>query len=99
MIRHKRRTLSDACVSFAGFSFMLVFGTTASAQYLPATVAPVQLGQVHLYVSDIDAQKQFWTTLGTEAGQVLTANIGVIKFPNVVFFVNERATPAEKNQT
>jgi len=79
---------------------MLVLVTrVSSAQYLPAEEAPIQFGQVHLYVPDIDAQQRFWSALGTERYQVLTTGIGVVKFPNTVFFINKRDTPRAITRT
>jgi catechol 2,3-dioxygenase-like lactoylglutathione lyase family enzyme len=79
--------------------FVLVAAQRASAQYLPPKDAPIQFGQVHLYIPDPNAQKQFWTIVGAESYHVLTTPIGVIKFPNVVFFLNQRATPSKIEQT
>src|SRR5262245_36683440 len=98
--RHVRRTVAteddSRQVRTGTFAvlWVVLLSAAAPAQYLPGTEAPIQFGQVHLYVPDVDAQKRFWTVVGAERYHVLTTAIGVVKFPNTVFFLNERAAPA-----
>ena len=80
-------------------AMLLLVARSSPAQYLPAEDAPIQFGQVHLYVPDIGVQQRFWSALGAERYQVLTTGIGVVKFPNTVFFINKRDTPKEITRT
>lgn len=48
-------------------------------------------GHHHLNVSDRDEHKRFWTLLGGRVGTVGTSRAEIIKFPNVLIFMTERA--------
>lgn len=49
-------------------------------------------GHHHLNVTSVDAHKNFWvTTLGAGLTKVGTVPASVIKFPNVLIFLNQRA--------
>jgi catechol-2,3-dioxygenase len=46
------------------WSFALASSTPALAQVAPPNDMGVALGHIHVAVKDVEAQRQFWTTLG-----------------------------------
>ena len=65
-------------------------GSTASAQLTAAKDGPIVYGHHHINVSNIDAHKKFWAeTLGGTLIKV--GNADVVKFPNVLVFMTQRA--------
>ena len=64
----------------------------ASAQLAPTNAAGVTMGHIHLFVKDVDAQKQFWTA--TMGGTVVqNGPLMLIQFPGV-YIMLRKADPA-----
>ena len=84
----KKRRLLAAAVSLA-----LVSSTPALAQLAPPNDIGVALGHIHVAVKDVEAQKQFWTTM---LGGTLVTNgpLTLIQFPGV-FVMLRQAEAAE----
>ena len=77
-----------ACVLLCG---VLLASAPAMAQFAPPNEAGVTLAHIHLIVSDVDAQKQFWTTV--MGGKLIDHGPFVmIAFPEV-FVVLEKGQP------
>ncbi len=72
--------------------FLLGLGAPAMAQLVAARTAPVAYGHHHINASDIEAHKRFWIDgLGGTAVRVGTSNAEIIRFPNVLVFLANRA--------
>jgi catechol 2,3-dioxygenase-like lactoylglutathione lyase family enzyme len=70
--------------------FVIVPSSMASAQLLTAKDAGIVYGHHHLNATSIDEHKRFWVdTLGGTA--IKAGNFDVVKFPNVLIFLNARA--------
>ncbi|MFN8059972.1 MAG: VOC family protein [Vicinamibacterales bacterium] len=63
---------------------------TAEAQLTTAASGPIVYGHHHLNVTDVDAQKRFWTTLGGTPIKVGTSPAEIVKFANVFVFLTKR---------
>jgi catechol 2,3-dioxygenase-like lactoylglutathione lyase family enzyme len=64
----------------------------ASAQLAPPNSAGVTMGHIHLFVKDVEAQKQFWTA--TMGGTVVqNGQLMLIQFPGVYIMLRQ-ADPA-----
>jgi catechol 2,3-dioxygenase-like lactoylglutathione lyase family enzyme len=71
---------------------VLTFAATASAQLTAVKDGPIVYGHHHLNTTNMDAERKFFVeTLGGTVVKVGTANMEVVKFPNVLIFF--RATP------
>jgi catechol 2,3-dioxygenase-like lactoylglutathione lyase family enzyme len=70
----------------------VVFGLSGTAlpQVAPANKAGVSMGHLHYHVENVEANKQFWLTLGGEATRV--SGEDVIKFAGVMVFLNKSAS-------
>src|SRR5262245_5469204 len=66
------------------------FSAVASGQIAPANKDGVAMGHLHYHVENVEANKQFWLTLGGEATKV--AGEDVIKFSGVMVFLNKSAS-------
>ena len=78
----KRRLLALAgCMA-------LVTSTPAFAQLAPPNDLGVALGHIHLVVKNVDAQKEFWTTMlgGT---MVNNGPLALIQFPGVFIMLRQ----------
>jgi catechol 2,3-dioxygenase-like lactoylglutathione lyase family enzyme len=96
MTRHWCRACLTSLAAFTSILAVLpAIPDTAAAQYLPATDQPIQFGQVHFYIRNVDAQKRFWTALGAEPHRVVKTTIGAMKLPNVIIFLDQRAAAAD----
>src|SRR6476659_600695 len=70
--------------------FVTVPSSMASAQLVTAKDAAIVYGHHHLNATSIDEHKKFWVdTLGGMA--IKAGTFDVIKFPNVLIFLNARA--------
>jgi catechol 2,3-dioxygenase-like lactoylglutathione lyase family enzyme len=69
-------------LSVVGLAVMIASGAPR-AQTAPPNDAGVSFGHVHLVVKDLEANKQFWTTLGATPGKALGTN-EVMKIPNML---------------
>ena len=68
----------------------VTYAEPASAQL--ATGGPVVYGHHHFYVSSIDVQKKFWVDAlgGTDAGNLGSVPVAVVRFPGVHVLLSER---------
>src|SRR4030081_1107932 len=66
--------------------------TFARAQLAPPNDFGVRLGHIHLAVKDVEAQKQFWTTV-MGGPPVETGSLSMVQFPGV-FIMLRQAEPA-----
>ena len=76
----------------AAMSALFVFAVApvALAQLTAASHGPIVYGHHHLSVTSIDEHKKFWVdTLGGEL--VTLGNLEIVRFPNVLVFMRERA--------
>jgi catechol 2,3-dioxygenase-like lactoylglutathione lyase family enzyme len=71
----------------------LLVSSASEAQLAPPNAAGVALGHLHFYVTDIDANKKFWSALGAENGGMLGTS-QVMKMPGVLIVL----TPSEKRE-
>ena len=70
--------------------FVLAVAPVALAQLTAASQGPIVYGHHHLTVTSIDEHKKFWVdTLGGEL--VTLGNLEIVRFPNVLVFMRERA--------
>jgi len=82
--------IRPASVARVAFAFFVTFVSPASAQILAAKDGPVVYGHHHLNATSIEEHEKFWVdTLGGTA--IKAGNFDVIKFPNVLIFLNARA--------
>src|SRR3990170_5141234 len=66
----------------AAWSVVLVSSTPALAQLAPPNDIGVALGHIHVVVKDVEAQKQFWTTM--LGGTIVTNGpLTLIQFPGI----------------
>ncbi|HSF18634.1 MAG TPA: VOC family protein [Vicinamibacteria bacterium] len=78
--------------------FLCLASTAAEAQLLSAKGSAVAMGHHHLYVSDVEASKHFWTLLG--AVPVAFPDREVMKLPDlVIFFTPEKPAGGTKGTT
>ena len=73
-------------------SVLVVLGvaTPAAAQLTADADGPIVYGHHHLNVTNIDAHKRFW--IDTLGGTLVTVgDFEIVKFPNVLVFLRERA--------
>ena len=78
----KRRLLALAgCLA-------LVTSTPAFAQLAPPNDLGVALGHIHLVVKNVDAQKEFWTTM---LGGTMVSNgpLTLIQFPGIFIMLRQ----------
>ncbi|MGE0702645.1 MAG: VOC family protein [Vicinamibacterales bacterium] len=76
----------------AGAAVLLGY-STAWAQLTAARNAPVAYGHHHISATDIAAHKRFWAdTLGGTAIKVGTSTTEIVRFPNVLVFLADRAS-------
>ena len=73
-------------LSCAAFVALLLAAGLAEAQLAAPNRAGVAMGHLHYQVRDLDANAQFWTTLGGRATQV--GEDRVIVFPDVLVFLS-----------
>ena len=86
------RTLMMRTMALAPISALFVFALApvALAQLTAASHGPIVYGHHHLSVTSIDEHKKFWVdTLGGEL--VTLGNLEIVRFPNVLVFMRERA--------
>ena len=70
--------------------FVVATASTSSAQLTAAKDGPIVYGHHHLNVTSVDEHRKFWVdTLG--GTPVSFGNSEIIKFPNVLVFLRERA--------
>lgn len=75
-------------------SALLLTAGVAEAQLAKPNAAGVAMGHLHFYVSDVDANKKFWTALGaTSRGQLGSSE--VMQLPGVLVLL----TPSDKRQS
>ena len=74
-----------------GLLILLVLGflvpSLSFGELMPANDAGVTMGQIHLTVHDIDANKKFWALLGGTAIKI--DGIDVMKFPGMLVFLTK----------
>jgi catechol 2,3-dioxygenase-like lactoylglutathione lyase family enzyme/uncharacterized glyoxalase superfamily protein PhnB len=75
----KRLTLVIACLA-------LLSARPVAAQLVAPNEMGVAMGQVQLVVQDLDATKQFWTSLGGSPGKLANSSLEYAKFPGVLIF-------------
>src|SRR5687768_4416297 len=75
------------------FSAVLVLaaGSPASAQLVAAKDGPIVYGHHHFNVTSVDEHKKFWTTRGGTPVKVGASPAEIIRFPNVLIFLSNRA--------
>jgi catechol 2,3-dioxygenase-like lactoylglutathione lyase family enzyme len=71
--------------------FVVAGASTASAQLIAAKDGPVVYGHHHINVTSIDDHKKFWTTIGGTPVKIGESPAEVVKFPNVLVFLTNRA--------
>jgi len=72
----------------------LLCATPALAQLVEPNQIGVRMGHVHLTVSDVDAQKQFW--IGIMGGTLVkNGPLELIQFPGVFIMLRKADTPVE----
>jgi catechol 2,3-dioxygenase-like lactoylglutathione lyase family enzyme len=71
----------------------LFVASDANAQIAAPNAAGVSMGHQHFYVSDLEANKRFWTTLGAKAGAKLGTS-ELLEMPGVLIVL----TPSEKRE-
>jgi catechol 2,3-dioxygenase-like lactoylglutathione lyase family enzyme len=74
-------------------TFAVLFAAPVLAQLAPPNAAGVTMGHVHLAVTDVDAQKQFWISV---MGGTLVKNgpLELIQFPGVFIMLRKAEKPA-----
>ncbi len=80
-----------ASVILLFLSFVFVGRTPAGAQFAPKNESGVTLAHIHLIVSDMDAQKQFWTAI-MDGKLIDRGPFTMVAFPEV-FIVLEKGQP------
>ncbi len=74
----------------------VLFSTPAFAQLVEPNQIGVRMGHVHLAVTDVDAQKQFW--IGIMGGTLVTNGpLEMIQFPGVYIMLRKVDTAVESN--
>ena len=82
--------MKRSVVSFFVGVFVLGGASVTSAQLTASQEGPVVYGHHHLNVTSIEEQKKFW--VDAIGGTLITVgNREIIKFPNVLVFLRERA--------
>ena len=82
----------------AFLAIAMLWTTPARAQLVEPNQVGVTMGHVHLAVKDVDAQKQFWTSM---MGGTLVKNgpLELIQFPGVFIMLRQgRACGAARRQ-
>jgi catechol 2,3-dioxygenase-like lactoylglutathione lyase family enzyme len=77
--------------TFLSAVLVLAAGSPASAQLAAAKEGPIVYGHHHFNVTSVDEHKKFWTTLGGTPVKVGASPAEIIKFPNVLIFLSNRA--------
>ena len=70
---------------------VLLSPPAAFAQLTAAKDGPIVYGHHHFNVTSVDEHKKFWATLGGTTIKVGTYPAEIIRFPNVLIFMNNRA--------
>ena len=71
--------------------FLLTAASTASAQLTAAKDGSIVYGHHHFNVTSVDEHRKFWSTLGGTPVKIGTNNLEIIRFPNVLVFLTNRA--------
>jgi catechol 2,3-dioxygenase-like lactoylglutathione lyase family enzyme len=73
-------------------SALFVVPSTASAQLVAAKDGPIVYGHHHVNATNIEEHKKFWTTIGGTPIKVGTSPNEIMRFPNVLLFMANRAS-------
>src|SRR5688572_14860148 len=72
------------------FLLVAAFAMPAAGQLSAPNAAGVSLGHIHLYVSDVSAQQQFWATMG--GVPVANQRLQMIQIPGVFILLRQGDT-------
>ena len=75
------------------FAVLVLWAAPSAAQLVEPNQIGVRMGHIHLAVRDVDAQKQFWTSV---MGGTLVKNgpLELIQFPGVYIMLRKAEPPA-----
>jgi catechol 2,3-dioxygenase-like lactoylglutathione lyase family enzyme len=72
--------------------FVLSLFSTASAQLVAAKDGPIVYGHHHVNATNLEEHKKFWSTIGGTPIKVGTSPNEIMRFPNVLLFMANRAS-------
>src|SRR5262249_50375849 len=72
------------------FAFAVLAIMPLPAQLAPPNSTGVAIGHVHLYVSDVEMHKRFWTAIGGK--EIHSGRLSIIEFPGVYIIVRKEPT-------